>query len=100
MEWLPAIVVYVFSLAVYAFMKRRELAADQAKAQRYRVLPLHLKLACWCGVLPLIAAVPLAFLFVFDAPYLAVLSNIIGLAAFAGLELACVPVYRRHGLWK
>ena len=53
MEWLPAIVAYLVSLAVYALMKRRELAADPAKAQRYRVLPLHLKLACWCGVLPM-----------------------------------------------
>ena len=99
MEWLPAIVVYLVSLAVYAFMKRRELATDPAKAQRYRVLPLHFKMACWCGVLPLIAAIPLALFFVFDAPYLAALSPFVGLAAFAGLEIACVPVYRRHGLW-
>ncbi|WP_218042558.1 hypothetical protein [Steroidobacter gossypii] len=99
MEWLPALVVYVIAVAAYALMQRRQFARDLAKVQRYTVLPLHYELACWCLVLPLIVAVPLILWMVFDSPYLAALAHVLGLGAFAGLEIACVSVYRRNGLW-
>lgn len=99
MEWLPALVVYVAVAAAYALMQGREFARDPAKAQRYAVLPLHYKLIGWCLVLPLIVAVPMVLWLVFDSPYWAVLAHVLGLAALAGLEIACVAVYRRHGLW-
>lgn len=99
MDWLPALVVYVIAAATHAFMQKREFERDPAKARRYEVLPLHYKLACWFVVLPMIVAVPLVFLFVFGWPYLAAAANVLGLTAFAGLEIACVSVYRRHGLW-
>jgi hypothetical protein len=99
MEWLPALIGYGVAAAAHALMQKRAFARDPAKAQRYAVLPLHYKFACWCLVLPLIVAVPLALWLVCDSPYFAVLAHGLGLAAFAGLEIACVSVYRRHGLW-
>lgn len=99
MEWLPALVVYVVAAAVHALMQRREFARDPAKAHRYAVLPLRYKLTCWCLVLPLIVAVPMVTWLVFNSPFLAVLAHALGLAAFTGLEIACVSVYRRNGLW-
>lgn len=98
MEWLPAIIAYVVSLGAYALSKRQELR-DPTKAQRYRVLPIHYKLACWCGVLPLLAAIPLALLFVFHSPTLASIAPVLGLIAYVSLEIACVSIYRKHGLW-
>jgi hypothetical protein len=99
MKWLLALIAYVVVAAAHALLQKREFARDSAKARRYAVLPLRYKLACWCVVLPLIVAAPLVLWFVYELPSLALLAHVTGLAAFAALEIACVSVYRRHGLW-
>jgi hypothetical protein len=98
MEWMPAIIAYIVSLGVYALMKRNELR-DPDKAQRYQVLPIHYKLACWCGVLPMLFAAPLALVFALDSKEFAMMPPFLGLVGYASLEIACVPIYRKHGLW-
>ena len=99
MQWFPALVVYVVAGASYALMQQRDFKRNPDKARRYQVLPLQYKLACGLVVLPTIVAVPLILLFVVDRPYLALAAHVLGLVAYAGLEIACVSVYRRHGLW-
>jgi hypothetical protein len=101
MEWMPAIVAYVVTLGIHALMNRSELR-DPEKAKRYQVLPIHYKLACWCGILPMLFAVPLALVFALDCEQLAcaLMPPFLGLVAYAALEIACVPIYRKHGLWK
>jgi hypothetical protein len=99
MLWLPGLIAYAAVLVVYLPMNRREIERDPAKAERYRVLPLPYKMACWMGILPLFSAVPLILLFVGGSAVLATAAPMIGLVAYLGLEIACIRVYRRHGLW-
>jgi|AZII01.1.fsa_nt_gi hypothetical protein len=98
MEWLPALILYVVAAAAHGLMQRRDFGRNPAKAQRYAVLPIRYKLACWFLVLPAIAALPLVLWLVYESPFLAVLAHVGGLIGFAALEVACVSVYRRHGL--
>lgn len=99
MELLVAAAIYLAALGVFYAEKRKELANSPEKMRRYDVLPWQHKLACWAGVLPMITALPTALLLKFDAPFLAVLSCVVGAIAFTCLEIACVSHYRKHGLW-
>lgn len=99
MLWLPGLIAYAVVLVVYLPMNRRELERDPAKAERYRALPLPYKMVCWLGILPLFSAVPLILLLVGGSPVLATAAPMIGLVAYLGLEIACVRVYRKCGLW-
>lgn len=98
MLWLPGLIAYAVVFVVYLLMKHRELGGDSAKAERYRVIPLPYKMACWLGILPLFSAVPLILLFA-GSPVFAAASPMIGLIAYLGLEIACIRIYRKCGLW-
>lgn len=99
MEWIPALIVYVVAAMAHGLMQRRDFRRNPEKAQRYSVLPVRYKLACWLLVLPSITALPLVLWLVYDFLYLAVVAQVMGLVGFAALEIACVSVYRRRGLW-
>ena len=99
MQWLPAIVAYFVGLAVAVYFKRRQLMADPAKAERFSVVPFHYKLVCCLVVVPLFSAAPVALIYPLGLGYLALLPWVPGYIANVCLEIACVSVYRRHGLW-
>ena len=99
MEWLPTIVAYAVGLLVALHFKRRQLVGDPAKAARFRVVPLHYKLACCLIVIPLFSAAPVALIYPIGLGYLALFPWVLGFAAHVCLEMACVPAYRKHGLW-
>jgi len=87
MKLLLAVGLYIASLSALWLMNRREFSRCPEKGERYRKLPIGYKLACWFGVVPLVAAsifVPGVILLAF--------------IAFAVLEGACVRWYRKHGL--
>ena len=100
MEWIPALIVYGVAAIAHRLMQRQDFRRSPEKAQRYAVLPVRYKLACWVLVMPAIVALPLVLWLVFESPYLSVVAHVAGLIGFAALEIACVSVYRRHGLWK
>ena len=99
MHWLPAIIAYALGLLIAVYFKRRQLAGDPYKAARFRVVPLHYKLVCCLVVVPLFSAAPVALIYPLGHGAIALLPWVLGYAAHVGLEIACVPVYRRHGLW-
>lgn len=86
---LPAL-FYVALLAVVLLLNRHEFARSPEKAERYRLLPIGYKLACWFGVIPLLVAA----LFVHGAFMLA------ALLSWALLEHACVRWYVKAGLFR
>ena len=99
MEWLPTIVAYVLGLLTALYFKHRELAKDPYKAARFKIVPFHYKLACCLVVIPLFSAVPVALIYPLNLGYISLFPLVLGFAAHVLLEIACVPVYRRHGLW-
>jgi len=87
MKLLIAALLYPTILAIVWLVNKREFARSPEKGARYRALPLGYKLACWFGIIPLIAAA------IFE-PALVV----VAMAGFAILEALCVRWYRKHGL--
>jgi hypothetical protein len=58
-EFAPAVVLYAVALVALAIGNRLAFRRSPEKGARYKTLPLPYKLACWFGVLPLLAAAPL-----------------------------------------
>jgi hypothetical protein len=77
---------YILTVGLVAFLSRREFRRSPEKAQRYKALPMGYKLACWLGVAPQVAAMPIY-------PWL----TISGIVSYALLEGACVRWYRKSG---
>jgi hypothetical protein len=50
---------YVLTVGLVAFLNGRDFRRSPEKGQRYKALPLAYKLACWLGVAPQIAAMPI-----------------------------------------
>ena len=82
----PAL-TYVALLAVAWLITRSEFKRSPEKRERYRLLPIGYKLACWFGVIPLWVAAA----FVHQAFSLA------ALASYALVEHACVRWYVNAG---
>jgi hypothetical protein len=78
---------YATGLGIYALLNKREFRRSPEKGTRYRALPLHYKLACWCGVIPLLVAS-----FFSHAAFFAA-----GFMGFIVLEGLCVRWYRKNG---
>lgn len=85
---LAAIATYAAVLAMLAVLNRKEFLRCPEKGERYRVLPLPYKFACWFGVVPLFVAAA----FVHGALFFA------AIAAYAAVEILCVRWYEKHGL--
>lgn len=77
---------YILTVGVVAFLNGRDFRRNPEKAERYKALPMGYKLACWLGVAPQIAAMPIY-------PWL----TISGMVSYALLEGACVRWYRKSG---
>ncbi|MEO5686612.1 MAG: hypothetical protein ABIR54_04560 [Burkholderiaceae bacterium] len=77
---------YILTVGLVAFLNGREFRRCPEKAQRHKALPMGYKLACWLGVAPQVAALPIY-------PWL----TISGMVSYALLEGACVRWYQKSG---